>query len=95
MYIARIAYRHVNGEVEGFIGTSLVSASAADVNAQKEIQEKISIARLPCFDSSRVIRHPSVITTDEYETIRRDWLTYHKPGSAILPKKSRTLYFSE
>lgn len=79
MFTARIAYRHENGQVEGFLGTALQSASAADAAAQRLIQSKVADIG-GNYDPQRIIRHESVVTGDELKMIRADWNTYLKGG---------------
>lgn len=84
MYVSRIAFRHANGEVEGFIGTGF-SPEAAEQNADQGIRNKLWSINSPTYSRSRIIRSADGLTPDELATIRRDWLTYHAKGSSILP----------
>lgn len=89
MYEYRLAYRHHDGEVEGFKGWGF-TARAAEEHALRQIQEKVKLidsiqfAREPqhgwnriVFDEKRVIRslypHDRKLTRKELEQVKRDW----------------------
>lgn len=79
MFTARIAYRHENNEVEGFLGSSLQSTSAADAAAQRLIMAKVEDIG-GNYDPQRIIRHESVVSANEMRMIRADWNTYLRGG---------------
>lgn len=66
-----LAYRHGNGEVEGFAATRF-TRERAQAACEAAIREKVS--HTPhAFDPARVIRSKDGITDAEFETIKADW----------------------
>lgn len=94
MFIYRLAYRHANGQVEGFLGHALTSPDQAFCHAVQQITRKIEDGspNLGLFDFNNIITDASRVTVAELETIKRDWLTYHCKGSAILPLPRKSTY---
>lgn len=72
MFEYRLAYRHQNGEVEGFRGRSLIAPAEAKAFACKKIVEKLELLGEP-KDSSRLIESPDGLSEAEMEQIKRDW----------------------
>jgi len=71
MYVFKLAYRHENGEIEGF-AASAFSQSAAERNALNKVRAKVREIR-QTFDESRVIRSDKGLTPDEKKQVRADW----------------------
>lgn len=79
MYLYKLAYRYDNGEIEGFIGRSLVSSDGAFENAVSQICRKLEMIRdfggsSEFFDLRRVIRNRSQLRSPaEADRIKSDW----------------------
>jgi hypothetical protein len=72
MIIYRIAYRHANGEVEGFTGSALSGEQAARHNAVRQIQSKCN-AIGTVYLAGRTITSFTGLTPEEIKTIQADW----------------------
>jgi len=67
----RLAYRHLNGEIEGFYGYGF-SADAARKSAEKSVRAKVvGIDHL--YDPSRIVVSMDSLKPGEMERIQRDW----------------------
>ena len=64
-----LAYRHANGEVEGFSGWAFTGATLADADAVKRVREKCESAGIP-FAPSRILRTPAGLSAAELATVR-------------------------
>jgi hypothetical protein len=78
-YEHRTAYRHDNGEVEGFIGNGGTKKAAKD-DAKDQIERKLRILGEDCtpalaieFEKSRLIQSPSRLNSDELHKVQDDW----------------------
>ena len=76
-HLFNIAYRHQNGEVEGFRGFGL-SAETAQEDAVEQIKRKLKTVEEwnqdgSIYDESRVIRSFDGLTKDERDLIQKDW----------------------
>lgn len=71
MFEYKLAYRHANGEVEGFVGTGFTE-SAAQRNAEVKAANKCIDARLP-FEWNNLIYSPKNLTKTEMEVVQNDW----------------------
>ena len=71
MYEFRLAYRHGNGEIEGFTGAGS-NIKAARRNAILRAEEKAGHTPHP-FDPARLIENADELTPDERATVRTDW----------------------
>jgi hypothetical protein len=79
-YEHRTAYRHENGEVEGFIGNG-GTKGAAKKDALDQINKKITQVNqgsdirsvLVFFDKTNVVESPSRLTREELDTVQKDW----------------------
>lgn len=67
-----LAYRHTNGEVEGFSGWAFTGATLADADAVRRVREKCESAGIP-FSPARILRSPAGLTPSEVATVRADW----------------------
>lgn len=74
------AYRHQNGEVEGFSAFRFMQyqSEAACVQAIKEKCEEIGQP----YDETRLIKSRDGVTAKEWKTIKADWKTYKGPGGS-------------
>ena len=70
-----IAYRHENGEVEGFSGFAFMGEPEAEKDAIRHARRKCEDIG-QTFDLSRLIRSPKELTRAELETVKADWATY-------------------
>ena len=75
-YEHRTAYRHENGDVEGFIGTGSTKARAK-ADARKQIIRKLSMITdfdaSGVIDTSRIISVLSSLTPEEMYRVRVCW----------------------
>lgn len=83
----KCAYRHLNGDVEGFVGYGF-QHPAALADCHEQIRRKVTFGILPPvpFDESRIITAPQGLTTAEFESIKNDWKTglrYDPAGNPI------------
>ncbi len=76
-YEHRNAYRHDNGEVEGFLGTggtkAKAKADAIDQISRKLDQLAASEGHDISFSKSRVIDRPSHLAPEELARVQADW----------------------
>ena len=74
MYQHTIAYRHQNGNVEGFKGFGFTPKSA-EADALNQIQLKLSFYVNPPLrlNPDGVITDDTQLTLDELEGVRQDW----------------------
>jgi len=82
-----IAYRHANGELEGFSAFRF-TADAAEQAAIAEIQAKLAIVKI-AYDPSRLVRSFAKLTKAEKRQVKADWHLYDKqgPGQSGLHKR--------
>jgi len=82
-----IAYRHANGELEGFSAFRF-SSDAAEQAAIGLIQEKLAFQGA-AYDPSRLVRSFAKLTKPEKRQVKADWHLYDKqaPGQAGLHKR--------
>ena len=71
MYETRLAYRHINGDIEGFIGAGFTKPSSRS-NCLNYIVKKLDMIEQK-FSASRVVHDLDKITKEELEIVRRDW----------------------
>lgn len=71
MFRFNLAYRHGNGEVEGFSAERLTKEAARDAAVAKA-REKASHTPHP-FKESGLILSDKGLTADERKTVRADW----------------------
>jgi hypothetical protein len=71
MIICRLAYRHANGELEGFAGCGS-TPQAACAHAERKIASKLACCRL-AFDRARIVRSANGLSKEEMATLRADW----------------------
>ncbi len=73
MFVVNLAYRHTNGDVEGFQGVGSTKA-AANRDALNQLYRKLASFQPPeQADPTRLITRESELTTDELASVRRDW----------------------
>lgn len=82
MYVYRVAYRHENGDVEGFVGTG-INETAAKQDAYRKIRQKITFlasiqekSGLECsveINPERLCVSGAGLTAEELESIKNDW----------------------
>ncbi len=72
MHTYRLAYRHDNGEVEGFVGNAFTDAATAERNAIRAVTEKCT-AIGKAFNHRRILRSFDGLTAVEEALIRQDW----------------------
>jgi hypothetical protein len=70
-YTHKLAYRHDNGEVEGFVGTAFHQENARRATILKIIEKVVSIGRQ--FHPGQVIESVDGLTPNEIATIQSDW----------------------
>lgn len=77
MYTHNLAYRHSNGEIEGFSFTALSDAATAERLCRASMVEKVTICHEHGtghpFDESRVIHSDVGLPRHERARLRRDW----------------------
>jgi hypothetical protein len=79
-YEDRVAYRHPNGEVEGFKGVGGTKKKARD-DAIDQIQRKLAIVRQdfrpddPPYDPARLITSHLKLSVVELKVVLKDWST--------------------
>lgn len=71
MFLYRLGYRHLNGEVEGFIGFGWRKETARSKAVERAISKVEAIENV--FDPKRLIENNKKLTPAELETIRADW----------------------
>lgn len=71
MFKFQLAYRHANGEVEGFVGLGF-SESTARRKAEDAARQKVSSIR-ESFNFNRLIFSESGLSGDEIEIVKKDW----------------------
>lgn len=71
MYEYRLAYRHTDGEVEGFVGRGLTREGAAE-SALTKILEKVSSIG-DKFNKDNVYKNKDKLSAREMEQVRVDW----------------------
>lgn len=71
MFIYRMAYRHENGEVEGFAGCGFTE-EAAEKDAHRKAGVKCEGIGKP-FSLARCINTKAGLTGEEMATVRADW----------------------
>ncbi len=72
MFIFNIAYRHENGDVEGFTGCAFTSKKAAKTHAIRLIVSKCEAIRRR-YDASRLIESSDGLTGEEIKLIQKDF----------------------
>jgi hypothetical protein len=72
MWVTQRAYRHANGEVEGFRASAL-TRKGSEGRVMRAIQDKCKAIGVP-FDPERVIYGHEPLTTAEREQIQADWI---------------------
>jgi hypothetical protein len=81
MYRCNLAYRHDNGDIEGFVGHALGDKAAAERDCIKQMQRKCDMikgfGKTP-FSMDRVIRSDTTLTAAEIEQVKQDWLSNHR-----------------
>lgn len=78
-HIHNLAYRHDNGEHEGFAGTSLSGPEDARRHAiGKAIAKCESIGRT--FDPGRIIESDKGLSREVYDQLREDWQISRRSG---------------
>jgi hypothetical protein len=73
VYIYRLAYRHHDGEVEGFVGVGFDKKAAEHAAVRKAAAKVRAIGQV--FRADGVIHRPEGLSPDEVAQIRRDWKT--------------------
>jgi hypothetical protein len=75
MFLHNIAYRHLNGEVEGFIGIGS-NKDVAKADANRQIQRKLSMFQNPqILNMDRVITNPNKLSIQELKQVKQNWNT--------------------
>jgi hypothetical protein len=72
MYFFHIAYRHHNGEVEGFTGTGFTKESARR-HAEAKVRDKVVNGCLRPYDPNRLILSKVGLSPAEIATLIDDW----------------------
>ena len=79
-YIFRLAYRHGNGEVEGFAAMASGSDKAKKATIAKAREKAVAKAREKAswtptpFDPARLIESETKLTAEERATVKADWV---------------------
>lgn len=73
MFVHRLAYRHANGEVEGFTGAGFTKQGARQSALNKVMRKCLSLGT-PMIVGS-LIESPDGLTKEELRAIREDWMT--------------------
>lgn len=71
MRTCKLAYRHMNGEVEGFTGVGS-NAASAKTNAINKIKNKCAGINQPFYEN-KVILSVHYLHQDEIPQVREDW----------------------
>jgi hypothetical protein len=71
MYCCQLAYRHRNGEVEGFRGVGF-SIESSRQDCLRQIRYKVE-AIDGCYSLNRVIEHTADLSVTELAQVREDW----------------------
>ncbi len=73
MFTCKNAYRHANGEVEGFQGVGFTKAAAVR-DALNQLYKKLASLQVPeAPDPTRLITDESKLTPGELAQVRRHW----------------------
>jgi hypothetical protein len=72
MFECRLAYRHLNGEVEGFHACSFQGFDTSKRLVILKIIDKCN-AMMQVYDPTRVITGDAGLSESEMKTIRDDW----------------------
>lgn len=73
VYTHQLAYRHDNGEVEGFKGSDITGDKAkAKADAIQQVRRKCEAIGQP-FNPSRLIENEKGLTDAEIRIVRNDW----------------------
>lgn len=80
MFTFNLAYRHNNGDVEGFAGVGFTKKTA-EVDARRQLARKLEIIRP--FNEPLQINSDQILTKEkcspeEMASIRQDWLSNHR-----------------
>ena len=81
MFQCNLAYRHENGEIEGFVGHALYDKAAAERDCITQMQRKCDMIRgfgKTPFSMDRVIRSDTGLTAAEIAQLRQDWMSNHR-----------------
>jgi hypothetical protein len=73
VYVYRLAYRHQNGEVEGFVGVGFEKKTAERAAVMKALAKVRAIGQV--FRADGVIRRDDGLSPDEVAQVRQDWKT--------------------
>lgn len=68
----QIAYRHENGEVEGFVGYAFSNPDKARSNAIQQVRDKV-LAIGGTYYENRLIESTAGLHGKDFDTIKRDW----------------------
>jgi len=79
-HIFNLAYRHDNGEHEGFAGTSMVTPGEARRKAISKAVRKCESIGNP-FRLERIIESADGLTHEIYEQLREDWRISRKSAT--------------
>jgi len=91
MFICNLAYRHINGDVEGFSACALTSKARAEEICIESMQRKTEdIGQV--FSALRVIRSSKGLTREEITTIKADWSGYRLPAVSSGPRCEDSTY---
>lgn len=71
MYEFRLAYRHGNGEVEGFVGVGSTTATARRAAVNKATAKAAVTGT--AFDPARLVERAAGLSADELKLVREDW----------------------
>lgn len=87
MFRVQLAYRHKNGDVEGFVGFGFTE-DGAEQDCIRQMTYKCAVIRDSRpdsgYDATRIIREDTGLSNDEMENIRKDWSSgarYNPDGS--------------
>lgn len=86
-----LAYRHQNGDVEGFSALRFGHAAAEEA-CFRLIKEKC-LALDQEYDPRRVINTHKGLKSEEMKTIQDDWALVKNPGSGPDPKSGMIGFF--
>lgn len=81
MYRHNLAYRHLNGDLEGFSAFRFGKERARAACLQ-EIRTKCEALQQP-YDPARVIKAFGQFSKAEQASVRRDWGTYDRPHGSV------------
>lgn len=73
MFVHRLAYKHANGEVEGFVGVGHTEQGARQRAVNKVMQKCLTIGEP--MTATSLIESQAGLSMEDLKTIKEDWRT--------------------